>query len=391
MIAQRAQLSRRTPAPFLTLLLLALAAAPATAQQNLTRPEAQQKLDVLQQEISELQQTLDSARTAYRREQDFLKDLDLKIQGNALALRELARQREEHESELSRLEQERSEYIASLETRKIALGEQIVAAYQLGRESRLKMLLNQDEPDRLGRMMAYYDYISKEQVAQIQELRTALETLDLLQAGIDEQLIALDGVERQQEQESERLMSRRQERSEAALTLAGKIGDDESRLAELQQNRRDLEALLERLDEALAGIPSDIGEYHSAAELRGSLPMPIEGRVMHAFGQARGGGLNWQGWLISAGAGSEVKSVAYGRVAYADWLRGYGLLMIIDHGDGIMSLYGNNESLLFDVGDWVLPGATISTVGAASAGGQGLYFELRNQGRAVDPATWVSR
>ncbi len=119
--------------------------------------------------------------------------------------------------------------------------------------------------------------------------------------------------------------------------------------------------------------------------------MPLQGRVLHAFGQARGSGLRWQGWLIEAESGAEVRAIAYGRVAYADWLRGYGLLMIIDHGDGFMSLYGNNESLLFEPGDWVQPGASIGTVGSDPGAGQGLYFELRSDGRALDPAAWVRR
>lgn len=101
--------------------------------------------------------------------------------------------------------------------------------------------------------------------------------------------------------------------------------------------------------------------------------------------------MHWQGWLIEAEPGSDVHVIAYGRVAYADWLRGYGLLMIIDHGDGILSLYGNNESLLYGVGDWVQPGTLISTVGASPGASQGLYFELRNHGKAIDPATWLSR
>ena len=99
----------------------------------------------------------------------------------------------------------------------------------------------------------------------------------------------------------------------------------------------------------------------------------------------------WQGWLIGADRGAEVRAVAYGRVAYADWLRGYGLLMIIDHGDGFMSLYGNNESLLFEPGDWVQPGEVIATVGDQPGNEQGLYFELRSSGRAIDPAQWIKR
>ncbi len=119
--------------------------------------------------------------------------------------------------------------------------------------------------------------------------------------------------------------------------------------------------------------------------------MPVKGSVKHAYGQARSVGLSWQGWLISAASGSEVKNIAYGRVAFSDWLRGYGLLMIIDHGDGFMSLYGNNESLLHEVGDWIEPGASISTVGSSPQNGVGLYFEIRKNGKVLDPAVWIKR
>ena len=119
--------------------------------------------------------------------------------------------------------------------------------------------------------------------------------------------------------------------------------------------------------------------------------MPVKGRVKHAYGQPRTAGLRWQGWLINAGIGSEVKTIARGRVAYSDWLRGYGLLMIIDHGDGYLSLYANNESLLREVGDWVEPGSKISTVGTSPLNGNGLYFEIRKDGKVLDPAVWLKR
>ena len=121
------------------------------------------------------------------------------------------------------------------------------------------------------------------------------------------------------------------------------------------------------------------------------MPIPVKGRVKHAYGQPRTAGLRWQGWMIGAANGSEVKAIAYGRVAYSDWLRGYGLLLIIDHGDGFMSLYANNESLLHEVGDWVEPGAGISTVGTSPLNGNGLYFEIRKNGKAMDPAVWLKR
>lgn len=377
--------------PLWLCLCLCLPAPPSWAQEGLSREQAEQQLARLKAQIAELQTSLQRSRSEFAEEQDALRSIDLEVQSAALRLRELEAQRAERQQALRQLEDERTAYLASLRERKSALAEQIVSAYQLGRESRLKLLLNQDSPARLGRMLAYYEYFNRAQIARISELMTALETLERMQAEIDAALRALAEAQREQETATRALEARRDQRQDALQALSGIIDAGEARLNELTRNRRDLETLLERLDDVLADIPADLGEYRSPAELRGALPLPVRGPVRRAFGQARLGGLSWQGWLIEAQPGAEVRSIAYGRVAYADWLRGYGLLMIIDHGDGFMSLYGNNESLLFDVGDWVQPNAVISTVGSSPAGGQGLYFELRKQGKAVDPATWIAR
>jgi septal ring factor EnvC (AmiA/AmiB activator) len=372
------------------LLLIVLLPVSLFAQE-ISREEAESRLEALKSEISVIQQSLAQSRKRFAGEQQQLREIDLDIQAGALRIRDLQEQRQALEKELRQLEADRTDYLESLGESKALLGKQMVSAYQLGRESRLKLLLNQDSPAKLSRMLAYYDYFSRAQVDQIQELRIALDTLDRLQAGIDSRLLALDDLRQQREKEQESLQGRRDQRQQMLDSLAGQINSNEARLIELSRNREDLESLLERLSGALADIPSELGQYISALEQRGSIPMPIRGRVMHSFGQDRMGGLKWQGWLIEAEGGTDVLAIAYGRVAYADWLRGYGLLMIIDHGDGIMSLYGHNESLLFDVGDWVQPGAVISTVGSSAGNSQGLYFELRNNGKAVDPATWLSR
>jgi septal ring factor EnvC (AmiA/AmiB activator) len=212
-----------------------------------------------------------------------------------------------------------------------------------------------------------------------------------MQADIDTELTALSLAQNEQLRTLGEMQKQRATRQEVLAGLSGRIESDAARLEELTANRADLEALIKRLAEALADIPSDLGSYQHPSTRRGALPMPLQGRVLHSFGQSRTGGLRWQGWLIGAASGAEVNAIAYGRVAYADWLRGYGLLMIIDHGDGFMSLYGNNESLLYEVGDWVQPGTVISTVGENPGAGQGLYFELRDSGKAIDPATWISR
>ncbi len=361
------------------------------AADNLSQAEAETRLKQLKTQIGNLKQELERSRTALSDEQKALKAADLDIQANILQLRKLESTRQEHDRELAGLHTERQDYLQSLEIRREVLATQIMTAYRLGRESRLKLVLNQDSPALLSRTLAYYDYFSRSQASQINELRQVLQTLDKMQVKINVELTALDEVQKSQQAVLDEMTDQRDERQAIIENLSRQIGTDETRLAELQRNRKDLELLLEKLSNVLADIPADLGKRHGLADMKGQMPVPVKGRVKHAFGHARTAGLRWQGWLIGAAGGSEVKAIAYGRVAYSDWLRGYGLLMIIDHGDGFMSLYANNESLLRGVGDWVEPGAAISTVGSSSLNGDGLYFEIRKNGKAMDPAVWLKR
>ena len=353
--------------------------------------QARTQLRQLQAEIATLTQLLTKTRKSYAVEQRALETADREIQASALQLRQLQSEARTHQQEMSRLDVERESYLDTLDQRRSMLTRQIMAAYRLGRESRLKLVLNQDSPAQLSRMLAYYDYFSHSQAHQISELKQVLQTLDRIQTGIDAQLTALREVQDNQQAAMDDLQGQREERRMIVAGLAAQIGTDEARLTELQKNRRDLEMLLKKLANVLADIPADLGQRPGPAQLKGRLPLPLTGRVRHAFGKPRSAGLRWHGWLISATTGSEVRSIAYGRVAFSDWLRGYGLLMIIDHGDGFMSLYGNNESLLHEVGDWVEPGTTICTVGDSPGNGTGLYFEIRRNGKAVDPAIWLNR
>jgi septal ring factor EnvC (AmiA/AmiB activator) len=361
------------------------------ADKDLSQAQAESLLKQLKTEITGLKSELDDNRRALSTEQKALKTADLDIQENARKLRQLEKTRQTHERELESLHGERQDYLASLDERRDILSRQIMAAYRLGRQSRLKLLLNQDSPALLSRTLAYYDYFSRSQAAQISELRLVLETLDEMRSRINIELAALDEVQNRQQVLLNTMTQQRDERRVIIENLAGRIATDEQRLDELQADRRDLETLLERLSDVLADIPADLGKRLGPLDLKGKMHIPARGRVKHAYGQPRTAGLRWQGWLIAAENGAEVKAVAYGRVAYSDWLRGYGLLMIIDHGDGFMSLYANNESLLRELGDWVEPGTPVSTVGTTPLNGSGLYFEIRKDGKALDPAVWIKR
>ena len=361
------------------------------AQDGLTQAEAETRLKRLVGEIASLKAELENTRKTFNKEQKLLKSADFEIQANALELRKLESTRNGHDQTLKDLHAERQDYLHSLGKRRDMLASQIMAAYRLGRESRLKLVLNQDSPASLSRTLAYYDYFSRSQATQIQELKDVLRTLDQMQITINGELSALDAVQKKLQAVLDKLKNQRGERQSIVDDLSKQIGSGETRLAELQQDRNNLQTLLEKLSSVLADIPAELGKHASPGKMKGRLPVPVKGRVKHAFGQSRSAGLSWQGWMIGAETGSEVRAIAYGRVAFSDWLRGYGLLMIIDHGEGFMSLYGNNESLLHEVGDWVEPGAAISTVGTSPVSGTGLYFEIRKNSKALDPAVWLKR
>lgn len=380
------------PAVVILALLAGFAPAVSIAQEpDQQRLDAEQKLADLGEEIAELQRALSQARSDYQQEQEQLKSLDLAINQTARQTRELEAQHASHQQALEQLEAERAEQLATMGTRQEQLGEILRSAYQADRNSRLKLVLNQDDPAHLNRMLAYYEYVNLKHMENITLLRESLEALEATHREISAQLAALSATRKQLDDTLLQLDAQRDDRVQLIARLDSQIGTDQARLEELERNRQDLVELLERLENALADIPADLGSRLGVGQQKGQLPMPLPGRVSHAFGQTRAGSLSWQGWLISAEAGAEVNAIAYGRVAFADWLRGYGLMIIIDHGDGFLSLYGNNESLFAEVGDWVEPGERVSAVGTNPGMTQGLYFELRKDGKAVDPAAWIKR
>lgn len=270
------------------------------------------------------------------------------------------------------------------------LGAQLRLAHQQGGQSRLKLLLNQDDPRELARQMAYHGYLSRARLALLAELETLNQRLSESRAELSLELTQLAALEVRQRQELSALQAARAERDQTLTRLQAQIESQAAQLSAMKRDAAELETLIAALAEALRDIPMDI-EVPSILSLQGQLAQPAPGPLLRRFGDARGGELRWNGWLIGAAAGTSVRAIAHGRVAYADWLRGHGMLLILDHGDGVMSLYGHNESLLRRVGDWVAPGDEIAIVGDSGGGEPGLYFELRRDGRPVNPLHWLAR
>jgi septal ring factor EnvC (AmiA/AmiB activator) len=282
----------------------------------------------------------------------------------------------------------------TLNQEKAALKRSIVASYMAGRETRLKLklLLNQENPALLSRLLVYYDYFNRARGQRIQSVRRQLAKLSRINANIHNELERLTALKKRHHQALAKLQATRAERAQLLAKVNATISQHGSKLARMQQNEKTLVKLLESLRHAIDNTPLNIKSGTGFAKLKNRLGWPIQGHIVASFGDSmENGKLHWHGDLIAAPRGTPVHAIAYGRVIYADWLAHFGLLVIIDHGDGYMSLYGHNQGIYARVGDLVKPGETIATLGAS--GGRrkpALYFEIRHGKTALDPSHWCA-
>ncbi|HIP52713.1 MAG TPA: hypothetical protein EYH03_01700, partial [Chromatiales bacterium] len=263
----------------------------------------------------------------------------------------------------------------------------------VGGQQRIKLLLNQQEPDAVSRMMVYYDYLNRARSQRLSELQDELARLDEIEKEITAETTRLTELEEIHKAEQQHFKHSRQERKKLIALLNQDIRSKGGRLEELRQDEKRLQRLIDRLQQTLADIPVNVEESPPFAKRAGKLAWPVKGRLAIRFGAPRKlGKLRWEGVFISAREGREVKAIHHGRVAFADWLRGYGLLIIVDHGDDYMTLYGHNQVLFRETGEWVAPGEVIALAG--ESGGQsrsGVYFGIRHKGKPVDPIRWCRK
>lgn len=271
-----------------------------------------------------------------------------------------------------------------------ALAEQVRASYMAGRGELFKLLLSQESPAALGRMLAYFDYYHRARTARIDAVAAELGKLAALGSETTRVETELAALEAAQAAEVAALEKSRNERRGAVAKLEAEIRDGNAAVTKLRGEERRLGDLIKRLSQLSADFP--VATDQPFAQLKGKLAWPLQGRLVGDYGQPRSGGVKWSGVLLEAAAGTPVRSVYRGRVAFADWLPGLGLLVIVDHGGGYLSLYGHNRALLKESGDRVEPGDAVAEVG--DTGGQArpaLYFEIRANGEPVNPHPWIAR
>ena len=262
----------------------------------------------------------------------------------------------------------------------------------MGQQPHLKMLLNQQDPSEMGRAMVYYTYLNRARGKEIENFLVSIEKEKALEAEIVEVTHELKILVGQKLRTKKQLGTHRSSRKRLLAKLEKDIGSQELTLKDLESSRGRIENLLKSLGELLADIPAEPLNQKPFGDLRGKLPWPVKGSIRANFGGVRSqGDLKWNGVVINADYDTPVRAVSNGRVAFADWLQGYGFITIIDHNDGYMSLYGYSQELYKQVGDWVETSEVIASVG--DSGGQirsGLYFEIRKLGKPVNPKKWCS-
>ncbi|MCP5430732.1 MAG: peptidoglycan DD-metalloendopeptidase family protein [Chromatiaceae bacterium] len=360
-------------------------AAPATAEQ-------QARLEGLRERISGLRTQMQSKSGEKTELSRLLQESEQQIGRLARKLRVLDGRLSRQRDRLDELASEKTMQSQALDRHRQALARQVRAAYAMGRQERLKILLNQQDPATVSRVMVYYDYLSRARAQKMRLIREYMQRLADTEAEILDEERKLARLHDEQAGELAAMQRSQGQRRDVVARLTQELNDQSRQLDRLQTDERDLQTLITGLEEALADIPAEHPQQVAFAGLRGRLPWPANGRIVNRYGSPKLGALIWDGVMISAPEGREVRAVHHGRVAFADWLRGFGLLLIVDHGDGYMTLYGHNQSLFKEAGDWVEVGEPVALVGSSGGREQaGVYFGIRYQGRAVDPAKWCRR
>jgi septal ring factor EnvC (AmiA/AmiB activator) len=310
----------------------------------------------------------------------------------ARRLRALEEQLESQRLRLGELRQREQEQLGALQAERTALIGQIRSAYAMGRQERLKILLNQQEPARVSRLLTYYDYLNRARARRMARIERRVSELGDTRAAIGRDEQRLRALVDSELDEERTLQEQQRERKRVLERIARELSDQSSELSRLERDEQRLNALLDDIGQALADVPDRSPADEPFARRRGALPWPASGVIGAEFGAPRVGGLRWDGVMIEAPEGGEVRAIHHGRVAFADWLRGFGLLLIVDHGDGWMTLYGHNQTLFKDAGDWVQADEPVALTGAS--GGRetpGVYFGIRHQGQPVNPLRWCQR
>ncbi|MDP2636640.1 MULTISPECIES: peptidoglycan DD-metalloendopeptidase family protein [unclassified Pseudoalteromonas] len=366
------------------LILTSFAIAPATANEDRTKKD----LSEIQNALKQSEADLAAQRKDIAKLQQTLKAFELNIAKNAKALSIAKQSIKETEAQQATQQRQANKLKQQQQKLQRVLAAQLKSAYMSGGNDYAKMLLNQQNTAQVERTLSYYNYLNKARIKQIEELKALMVEIEAVQAELEQSKKHLIALHQEQKSRHQALVDAQKQRKSNISELKAKLDSTKGTINYLKENEKTLVTTLQELEKEKNQTIELIGLQSS----KGRLNWPTKGKLAHRFGQRKHSGINWKGVLISANEGNQVSSIHNGQVVYADWLKGYGWVIVVDHGEGFMSLYGHTQTLLKDVGDTVRKGDIIALVG--QSGGQansGLYFELRHKGRAVNPVKWCRR
>ncbi len=358
------------------------AAAPPEGPYEKQLQRLRVKMQALQAEINRDRSKRDETREALHRSEREIGAINAKLRALRTAI-------EQKNTRIKELNADRERQQQRLQTHTDVFSRTIYATYVMGRQGYVKMLLNQEDPAKLGRAITYYRYLARARSQQIEAVRQSLAALQQSQERLDKEQRELVALQQTQLESRRALRQKRKERAALLAKLEARILSQNEELASLHEHERRLETLLAELAEMMRELPATLKAEIRFGDMKGRLALPVKGTIGARFNQQKKGNLRWQGLFLKAPEDRVVRAVFHGRVAFADWLRGFGLLLIIDHGDGYMSLYSHNKLLYKEVGDWVDTGNPIAVVGNSGGLSQtGLYFEIRHNGKPRNPLLW---
>lgn len=394
-----------------TLRLLALAcllglAAAGAAVQAASDPAGKLKagtadLESVRARIGAANQRIDRARADQGAQRTAVEAAERRIADAQRGLKKLATDLDAREARVQAAQASRAAAEARLNEARAQLARQVRSAYVAGQGGTTALVLAQQAPDRLARLLTYFDYLNRASARQLDGINAEIATVEVEQQQLDVELKALKDLQANREKALAALEGDRQQRRKAVAALDEQIADEDAKLKALKSSEQDLQALLKQLKEALAAIPPPVKPPRSDGsaakpqksfpKMRGVLAWPLRGSILANYGDAKlDTRLQWKGLWIAASEGTPVRASANGRVAYVGWLSSYGLIVVLEHDKGFFTLYGHNASVNAAAGDQVDAGAVIAAVG--NTGGyerSGLYFEVRRGTDAVDPRDWL--
>jgi murein hydrolase activator len=383
---------------------------------------AKEDLGDIQQKIKQLKEELDNNQAAHKDATDALKDSETAISAANQKLHEINQQQNKNKNQLNTLKKQSLNLNEKLGMQQAQLSDLLRQQYMHGNQSYTQLILQDKNPSEIARDVKYFSYIAKAHAKVIDDMQGNLVKVKELNDKTASALQEVANLKAKQEAEKKTLVAQSREKSKVVKNLSSQIASQRNQIDKLKRDEKSLSNLVERLAKIVPPVKKHKKSKKSApdvdnedkdannktviannetlpsndfaginfASLRGKLHLPVRGEVSNRFGASREDtGVSWKGLFIKSSEGSDVKSVADGRVVFADWMRGFGNLIIVDHGNGYMSLYGNNQAVLKHVGDEVDAGDTIASVG--NSGGNesnGLYYELRKNSAPFDPLSW---